>query len=71
MGRFGATAVHNTGNLIRVDATIHGQISGFYSSILPQVTGSTSLTVRQWLSTQSFEAQQAFGRDILSFFGVL
>ena len=26
------------------------------------ITGSNTLTVRQWLSTQSFDAQAAFGR---------
>jgi hypothetical protein len=29
------------------------------------VTGSTSLTVRQWLSSQPFGAQQEFGEKIL------
>ena len=64
---FGPTAIHNTGNLMRVDAGVHRQISGFFSSKQPFTTGAT---VRQWLGTQSFEAQQAFGRDILMRFGV-
>jgi hypothetical protein len=62
--------IQNTGNLIRLDTATHQQISGFYSSIQPQVTGSASLTVRQWLSTQSFGAQQEFGQQILLRFGV-
>ena len=61
VGRFGAEAVHNTGNLMRLEVATHRRLSGFYSSIRPQVTGSPNLTVRQWLSTQSFEAQQSFG----------
>jgi hypothetical protein len=36
-------------------------VSGFYSSIQWDVTGSRTLTVRQWLSTQSYEAQRKFG----------
>lgn len=69
IARFGPQAVHNTQNVVRLDAAAHARISGFYSSIQPQVTGSTTMTVRQWLSTQSFEAQQAFGQQILRQFG--
>jgi hypothetical protein len=71
LGRFGAETVHNTGNLIRVEAGTHGKISGFYLSTQEQVTGSSSLTVRQWLSAQSFEKQQEFGTQVLKQFGVL
>jgi len=71
VGRFGSTAVHNTGNLVRLETGVHRQISGFYSSIQPQVTGSSSLTVRQWLGGQTFEAQQDFGRQLLQQFGGL
>jgi hypothetical protein len=35
--------------------------SPFYSRISPGVTRSTLLTVRKWLSTQSYEAQREFG----------
>jgi hypothetical protein len=41
--------------------SIHARVSGLYSSIRFGITGSRSLTVRQWLSTQSFEAQRQFG----------
>jgi len=69
LARFGPQAIHNTGNLVRVELDVHRQISGFYSSIQPQVTGSTSMTVRQWLSTQSMAAQQEFGFQMLKQLG--
>ncbi|WP_208721201.1 hypothetical protein [Corallococcus aberystwythensis] len=59
--RFGPQALHNTENVIPLDKALHNSVSAFYSSHQYRVTGSTSLTVRQWLSTQSFEAQSAFG----------
>lgn len=67
--RFGAQAIHNTDNLVRLPhgpGTIHNQISGFYSSKQPFTGGQT---VRQWLSNQSFEQQAAFGRNIMQQFG--
>ncbi|NPC74704.1 hypothetical protein HPP05_33620 [Corallococcus exiguus] len=36
-------------------------MSAFYSSKSPFITGSESLTVRQWLSSQTIDAQRAFG----------
>jgi hypothetical protein len=43
-------------------SSIHARISGFYSSKPPFTNG---LTVRQWLSTQTFEQQYNFGIDKL------
>lgn len=68
IARFGVEAVHNTGNLVTLAhgaGSIHARISGLYSSIRPAITGSNTLTVRQWLSTQSFEAQAAFGKQAI------
>jgi RHS repeat-associated protein len=62
VAKFGAERLHNTQNVVRLDAAFHRQLSAFYSSIRWRITGSTSMTVRQWLSTQSFEAQTAFGQ---------
>ncbi|MHA7633925.1 hypothetical protein [Corallococcus sp. M7] len=61
VARFGPQALHNTENVIPLDKALHHSVSAFYSSYKYRITGSTSLTVRQWLSTQSFEAQAAFG----------
>ncbi|ADO72855.1 hypothetical protein [Stigmatella aurantiaca] len=59
--RFGPHSLHNTENVIPLDQTIHTRLSALYSSIRWNVTGSNNLTVRQWLSTQSYEAQRKFG----------
>ncbi|WP_043401407.1 hypothetical protein [Archangium violaceum] len=59
--RFGAQAVQNTDNIVPLDKGIHTRISSLYSSIQRDITGSSILTVRKWLSTQSYEAQREFG----------
>jgi len=58
--RFGAQALQNTENIVPMDKGIHTRISSFYSSIRRDITGSP-LTVRKWLSAQSYEAQREFG----------
>jgi hypothetical protein len=67
--RFGPHALHNTENVIAIDEGVHRQISAYYSSKDPRFTGG--LTVRQWLSGQSFQAQRAFGLKILQDYGVV
>ncbi|WNG32278.1 hypothetical protein F0U61_00620 [Archangium violaceum] len=59
--RFGGEALHNTENVVAMDKALHGKVSSFYSSIRVAITKSTKLTVRQWLGTQSYEAQREFG----------
>ncbi|WNG22690.1 hypothetical protein F0U62_00620 [Cystobacter fuscus] len=59
--RFGGEALHNTENIIALRESAHTRISALYSSIQPRLTNSNILTVRQWLSTQSYEAQREFG----------
>ncbi|MEG4801398.1 hypothetical protein QUB63_16055 [Microcoleus sp. ARI1-B5] len=72
---FGAEAIHNTGNLVRLEhgtGSIHQEITNFYNSIQPELTGTDTLTVRGWLSTQSFPEQQDFGiRVIIAFRGTV
>ncbi|XXF76131.1 hypothetical protein P2318_24135 [Myxococcaceae bacterium GXIMD 01537] len=65
--RFGPEALHNTQNVIPIEEAIHRRISGFYSSIQPFTRGKT---VREWLSSQGFEAQREFGLKVLRDFGV-
>jgi hypothetical protein len=58
-----------TQNLVKLPngpGSLHNQISGFYSSKQPFTNG---LTVRQWLSSQTFEQQFKFGQDVISQFG--
>src|SRR4051812_43263372 len=63
--QFGAKRIHSTDNEVAIDKELHQKISSFYSSKKPEITDSNSLTVRKWLSTQSFEAQRKFGFRIL------
>ncbi|WP_456062047.1 SitA5 family polymorphic toxin [Archangium lipolyticum] len=58
--RFGGEAIHNTENVVALDKPLHDEVSAFYSSIQWTATRSSRLTVRQWLSTQSYEAQREF-----------
>lgn len=67
VGQFAAEQVHNTANLIRVDAATHAKITGRYNSKLP----GTSMTVRQWLSGQPWDVQYNYGLDVLREFGVI
>jgi hypothetical protein len=66
--RFGPEAIHNTENVIAVEKSKHDAISAFYSSKSPEADG---MVVREWLRTQSYEAQRAFGLMILRRFGVI
>jgi len=66
VAKFGPEQLHNTQNVIRMETGLHRQISGYYSSI-QDFTGRQ--TVRQWLSTQSFKAQQEFGLQVIRRFG--
>jgi RHS repeat-associated protein len=69
VSKFGAQNIHNTRNLIKLQhgkGTIHARISGYYSS-KDFFTGGQ--TVRQWLSTQSFQQQFEFGMKILFEYG--
>ncbi|QSQ23729.1 hypothetical protein JY651_01715 [Pyxidicoccus parkwayensis] len=59
--QFGPHALHNTENVVPLEEGLHTQVSAFYSRKILRITGSRDLTVRQWLSTQSYEAQRAFG----------
>ena len=52
---FGAEAIHNTGNLVRLEhgsGSIHQEITNFYNSIQPELTGSERVTVREWIGRQ-------------------
>jgi hypothetical protein len=59
--RFGPESIHNTDNVIPLDKGLHTRVSAVYSSIRRLISGSGTLTVRQWLSTQSYEMQRDFG----------
>ena len=65
IGRFGADAIHNTENVVAVSSQINQKINGIYSSINKGITGSETLTVRQWLSTKSYQEARQFGLQTL------
>lgn len=67
IAKFGPETVHNTRNVIAIDATVHSRITGFYNSIQPFTGGQR---VREWVGSQSFEQQAQFGMDVLRRFGV-
>jgi hypothetical protein len=61
--RFGAKAIHSTENVVAVPCEVNQAIADYYSSIRQFTSGKT---VRQWLDSQSFEEQSAFGTRILT-----
>ncbi len=61
VGRFGREAIHSTQNIVSIPEPLHRKVNALYSSKRPYITGSHTLTVRQWLSSQSFKAQREFG----------
>ncbi|NMG10375.1 hypothetical protein DP117_27270 [Brasilonema sp. UFV-L1] len=70
--RFGAEAIHNTGNLVRLEhgkGSIHQEITNFYNSVQPDITGSSNTTIREWINRQSYEEQQDFGIRVIIAFG--
>ena len=68
VGRFGPQALHNTENVIAVDADVHVKISAYYSS-KQKLTGG--MVVREWLRTKSYQEQREFGLRVLRQFGVV
>ncbi|MCE9670833.1 hypothetical protein LY474_23785 [Myxococcus stipitatus] len=66
--RFGPDALHNTENVIAIDARIHEQISAYYSSKQRVAGGRVG---REWLREQSYAQQREFGLRVLKQFGVV
>lgn len=60
VARFGAHDLHCTDNLVYIESAIHHRINGHYSSKHP-----SGKLVRDWLKTQSFDAQYDYGIDML------
>lgn len=69
INRFGAQSIHNTKNVVNIPSgftgSLHGKITGLYNSINSGITGSSTITVREWLVTKSFDFQYQFGVDVL------
>jgi hypothetical protein len=62
VANFGAEAIHSTENVVSVSRGVNQAIANYYSSIRPFSNG---MAVRQWLNSQSFAEQSAFGRRVL------
>jgi len=68
LAQFGNLAIHNPANLMKLPhgaGSIHAMLSGHYSSKQFYTNG---LTVRQWLSTQSYQQQLEYGIQMLNKF---
>lgn len=67
--KFGAEMIHSVGNVVSIPAgkgSLHAKISAYYSS-KQYFTGGK--TVREWLSTKSYEEQYEFGVRVINCFG--
>jgi hypothetical protein len=65
INKYGAEMIHNARNIVNIPhgtGKLHNLISGHYSSIQTYTNG---MTVRTWLSTQSFEKQLNYGLEIM------
>ena len=63
IARFGQQSIQSGKNMVNIPTAVHQQISGYYSSIKSFTGGQT---VRNWISSQSFEDQSQFGTDVLN-----
>ncbi|AYE34005.1 hypothetical protein [Clostridium septicum] len=66
---FAPADINNLDNIISMPSgsdSIHSKISGYYSSKPPFTNG---LTVRDWLSTKSFDEQFKYGIEMLQQYG--
>jgi hypothetical protein len=60
--------LQNTDNIVRIPKLLHELVSAEYSK---SVEEASHLTVREWLKTQSYEAQRAYGLKVLRDLGIL
>lgn len=61
--------IHNTSNIIAVDHLTHMKITGYYNTKSFRFTNG--LSVREWLTGQSYETQYDFGIEVLKEYGVI
>ena len=62
---FDPKQIHNPKNIIEIDKSVHRKITAHYNS---KVRG-TNMTVREWLTGQSFEVQYNYGIKMLKEYG--
>lgn len=59
--------IHNTSNIIAIDKAVHRKITGHYNSKIN--VGGRKITVREWMSTKSYEEQYEYGMEVLRRYG--
>jgi hypothetical protein len=59
---FGAEAIHDTANVVRVSKEVNSQINVFYSTKQEALAGQS---VREWLKGQPWKEQFKFGKEVL------
>ena len=64
-GQFGARAVHNVYNLVAVPRWVNQKAADFYQSKREYITHSTTMRVRDWMATKTYEEQREFGIKVL------
>jgi RHS repeat-associated protein len=62
IAKFGPERINNTNNYVNISTDLHRKISAYYSS---NIAGPGTPTVREWLSTKSYEQQSSYGRSVL------
>jgi RHS repeat-associated protein len=67
MTRFGPEAIHNTRNIINISDEMHIEINKLYRASVP----GTNLSLRDWLTDQSYEVQREWGLRILRKVGAI
>jgi len=59
--KFGANAIHNVDNVIPITEKLNSELNALYSSIRPDITGSDTLTIREWLNSKTLQQNYDFG----------
>lgn len=62
---FDPKLIQNPKNIIEIDKSVHQRITAHYNSKILEY----NMTVREWLSGQSFEVQYNYGLDVLKRYG--
>lgn len=61
VSEFSSNAINSTANVVPTPAAVHAEISAFYSTAQTWLDGET---VRDWMSTQTFDVQWQEGLEI-------
>ena len=59
--------IHNSNNVIKIDASVHAKITAYYNKVHNFTGGKT---FRNWLAGKSFKEQYKWGVKVLKMYGV-